>query len=69
MGSYELEGKQLKFSKMGSTMMMCPQGMETERGFIQALSNTSGWKIEGAGLDLFDSTGKLLARFEGQGNQ
>ncbi len=63
MGSYQLDGSQLKFGKLAGTMMMCPQGMDTERDFLQALSNTSTWKINQGRLDLIDSTGKVLASF------
>jgi heat shock protein HslJ len=49
---------------MASTMMACPTGMDTEQAFTQALGKAMSWKITGQELDLFDSSGKSLARFE-----
>jgi copper homeostasis protein (lipoprotein) len=69
MGSYEDEGNKLKFGQMAGTMMMCPEGMETERDFLQALSRVNTWKISDRSLDLFDSSGKLLARFEAHASE
>jgi len=64
MGSYELNGDHLKFSQMASTMMACPEGMETEKAFLQALGQVNTWKIAGKQLELFDAAGNLIARFE-----
>jgi heat shock protein HslJ/uncharacterized lipoprotein NlpE involved in copper resistance len=64
MGSYALKGSEIKFDRMAGTMMMCPQGMDTERDFLQALSNANTWKMDGGRLVLVDSSGKVLARFE-----
>jgi heat shock protein HslJ len=64
MGSYELRGKQLTFDKMASTMMACASGMDTERAFQDALAKVSAWKIAGHELELLDTGGHLLARFE-----
>ncbi len=64
MGSYELSGDTLTFGQMGSTMMACPQGMETEKAFLDALKQVNKWKIVGQHLELFDAEGKLVARFE-----
>jgi heat shock protein HslJ len=38
--------------------------MDTEQAFTQALEKVMTWKITGQELDLFDSSGKSLARFE-----
>ena len=63
MGSYELNGDQLKFGQMAGSMMACVQGMETEQAFLKALGQVNKWKITGEHLDLFDSEGKVLAQF------
>lgn len=63
-GGYELNGEQLKFSQVAGTKMACPQGMETEEAFLQALGQVTTWKVTGEQLELFDSGGKVLARFE-----
>ena len=64
MGGYELEGDKLKFGGMASTRMACQNGMKVESTFMQALESTVKWKIEGEHLELSDSNGTLLARFE-----
>jgi heat shock protein HslJ len=39
MGSFEVDGDQLRFGRMGSTRMSCPDGMEQERRFLEAPSS------------------------------
>ncbi len=62
-GSYEVNGEQLRFSKMFATRMACPSGMETEQEFVKALEATAGFKLSGEKLELYGD-GKLLARLE-----
>jgi heat shock protein HslJ len=69
MGSYKVDGDHLKFSQIAGSMMACVQGMETEQGFLQALSRVNTWKVNDSGLVLFDSSGKLLAQFEAHATQ
>jgi hypothetical protein len=38
--------------------------METEQAFLAALAQVRSWKILGQHLEVFDSSGTLLARFE-----
>jgi len=64
MGGYELNGDKLTFARMASTMMACPGGMETERGFLKALGQVKRWKIAGRLLELMDGSGKVVAVFE-----
>lgn len=64
MGSYKVDGDHLKFSQMAGSMMACVQGMETEQGFLQALTRVNTWKVNDSGLELFDTSGKLLVQFE-----
>ena len=64
LGSYELNGDQLKFGHMAGTMMACAKGMDTERAFHQMLEQVMAWKITGQTLELTDRSGKVLARFE-----
>jgi heat shock protein HslJ len=49
---------------MASTRMACRQGMDLESAFMQALEATAKWKIAGEHLELTDSKGALVARFE-----
>jgi heat shock protein HslJ len=63
-GVYELNGEALRFSGVGSTKMACKDGMDTETAFLPALLRVKRWKIAGRQLELSDSTGTVLARFE-----
>jgi putative lipoprotein len=63
-GSYSLSGQKLSFSQMAGTMMACPDGMQYERAFYDALGKVAGWRIEGETLELFDAAGTSLAQFE-----
>jgi len=64
MASYELKGDQLTFGQMAGTMMACPEGMETEKAFLEALKQVSRWKIAGQDLELIDGAGNAVARLE-----
>lgn len=62
-GGFSLQGEELVFAGLGSTMMACPTGMETEQGFLLALGETDRARVSGQFLELFK--GELsLARFE-----
>jgi len=63
-GVYELTGEALRFSGIGSTKMACKEGMETEAAFLPVLLRVRRWKIAGQRLELSDSTGAVVARFE-----
>lgn len=63
-GGYALtDDAGLGFSGMGSTMMACPETMETEAAFMEALGNTTRYRINGEILELYADE-NLLARFE-----
>lgn len=62
-GQYQVENDSLSFSGMGSTMMACPDGMDTEQAFLAALGNTNRYTISGLFLELYQDD-KLLARLE-----
>jgi heat shock protein HslJ len=68
MGSYELNGDQLKFGPMADTRMACPEGMDSEQAFLKSLAQVNRWKITGQSLELFDSDGKVLAQFKAREN-
>ncbi|HMN47081.1 MAG TPA: YbaY family lipoprotein [Povalibacter sp.] len=59
-GSYEIEGDRLEFGQMIGTMMACPQGMEQERAFHQALARVKRWRLDGAMLELLDESGQAV---------
>lgn len=63
-GVYELKGDALRFSGVGSTRMACKSGMDTESAFLPALLRVARWHVSGQQLELSDSSGTVLARFE-----
>jgi copper homeostasis protein (lipoprotein) len=63
-GSYSVDGDRLTFGPLGGTMMACPEGMQQEHAFHEALGRTATWRIAGERLELFDAAGKSLAQFE-----
>jgi putative lipoprotein len=63
-GGYELEGERLKFGRMAATMMACPVGMEDERAFLGALGRAERARIEQQQLELLDTAGDVVARFQ-----
>ena len=68
-GTYQRNGDRLTFGKMAMTFMACSEGMEIERDFVAALEQGRSWKILGDHLELFDSSGSLLARLEVQASK
>jgi uncharacterized lipoprotein YbaY/heat shock protein HslJ len=64
MGSYTLEGERLSFSQMAGTRMACPQGMDTERAFLDGLAAAARWQIDSQRLELLDAQGDVVAEFE-----
>lgn len=63
-GSFQLKANKLKFSKMASTMMACPAGMDTAQRYHSTLEQVQYWRIHGQYLELSDRDGQLLARFQ-----
>jgi heat shock protein HslJ len=68
MGEYELKGDALTFARMASTMMACPDGMQTEQKFLKALEQVKRWKIAGRRLELMDGSGRVVLVFEVAGS-
>ncbi|NNK33434.1 MAG: META domain-containing protein [Xanthomonadales bacterium] len=64
-GGFEADEASLAFSALGSTMMACPETMDTERAFLAALDATASFVIQGEVLELLDGPeGNVLARLE-----
>jgi uncharacterized lipoprotein YbaY/heat shock protein HslJ len=63
-GGYTLAGDRLTFGRTAGTMMACVDGMEQERAFLEALAAVARWRIVGQRLELIDSRGEVLMRFE-----
>ncbi|HEY2977460.1 MAG TPA: META domain-containing protein [Burkholderiaceae bacterium] len=63
-GGYTLAGDRLTFGRTAGTMMACVDSMEQERAFLDMLAVVARWRIDGQRLELIDSRGEVLARFE-----
>lgn len=63
-GSYALAGDALSFSGVGATKMACAKGMDVESSFFTALDKVARWRITGQQMELSDSSGTVVARFE-----
>lgn len=62
-GGFQTSDNALSFSQLGSTMMACPEGMDTERDFLAVLGSTTRFEISGLFLELY-ADDQLLARLE-----
>ncbi|MDN6179745.1 MAG: META domain-containing protein [Halomonas subglaciescola] len=64
MGSYALDDQQIAFQQLGTTMMACQDGADTERAFLTALNQTDTWEIDGNTLTLSNDDAQPIAHFE-----
>lgn len=60
-GEYTIEDGNLAISGIGSTMMLCAEGMEQETAFLGALQATTAYRIEADRLILLSAGGDTLA--------
>jgi heat shock protein HslJ len=63
-GSFELDGDRLRFGRMASTRMSCPDCMDQETRFLETLEHVEQFRIRSSHLELLDATGAVIARFE-----
>jgi len=63
-GGYTLAGDRLTFGRAAGTMMACVDGMEQERAFLDTLGVVARWRVDGQRLELSDSRGEVVLRFE-----
>jgi len=64
MGAYMLKGDELRFDRIGGTMMACVSNMDLERRFLDMFGQVAGWEIQGESLKLLDANHEPLADFE-----
>jgi copper homeostasis protein (lipoprotein) len=64
LGGYRVDGERIELSPVASTMMACPEGMDTEQALVDTLERATSWGIVGEHLELFDADGGRLAGFE-----
>jgi copper homeostasis protein (lipoprotein) len=63
-GDFEVDGDKLRVRGMAGTMRACPTGMEQEQRFRQAMTTVERYRIRGSHLELLDTAGAVVARFE-----
>jgi heat shock protein HslJ len=61
-GTYQLDGKRLKFGPLATTRMACP-AMQTETAFLKALEATTRYEVSGSSLTLYGAD-TAVARLE-----
>lgn len=67
MGSYKVHENILRMTDIASTKIFCPSGgIVQEALFIDALTDTRAWRIDGTHLYLMDDKNTVLAVFEVQ---
>lgn len=60
-GPYTLDGQNLRFGALISTMMGCPL-IELETRYLRALAGTRSWRVGEGNLELLDQSGRPLAK-------
>jgi putative lipoprotein len=66
-GGYDATDSRLRMTQMASTRRAGPpELMKLETAFLKALSATRSYRVSGDKLELLDSGGRTVARFEGQ---
>jgi putative lipoprotein len=63
-GHYDSSGTALHFSGLGATKMHCQGFMQTETALMNALEQTTTWKLAGDTLEFYDSQETMIAKFE-----
>ena len=70
LGSYSRVDTSLTFKGLAATKMGCPPALASqERDYIEALDDTTMWRIEGAELELIDASDDVVARFQAVANK
>lgn len=63
-GRYELDKQRLRIVDLATTGMACDADMVTEERLLTGLSATATWKMRGSHLELYETDGTLIGRFE-----
>ena len=64
MGGFQLDGEQVRFSRLASTQMACePAAMAFERRFVDALAQVRRFSIDKQTLLLQNAQGRTLLLF------
>jgi heat shock protein HslJ len=63
-GSYQVDGDEISFGPMMSTLMACPPPvMEQESGFMAALGMVATFEVSGETLTMIDEAGEVVLEF------
>lgn len=62
LGRYERKGEAVRFSGLGATMMLCPDGAEQASAYAKALREANAWRLTERRLELYQGD-RLLAVF------
>ena len=63
-GPYEVDGNQISFGLMMSTMMACPPAiMDQEMGYLGALEMVTTFEVTEESLTMFDADGEIVLEF------
>jgi len=63
-GPYLVDGKNISFGPMMSTMMACqPPMMEQETGYMSAIGMVDTFEVDGETLTMFDEDGEVVLEF------
>lgn len=62
LGAYERKGDSVRFSGLGATMMLCPEGEEQANAYARALHEANAWRLTEDRLELRDGD-RVLAVF------
>jgi len=63
-GRFEIDGDRLRFGPMVSTRMACPDGVDLERQFLEALAQVERYRICGSFLEFLSGKGNVIVWFE-----
>lgn len=63
-GTYELDGPSLRFSRVGTTRMACAQGMEQAEHFGRVLDEVNRYRIVGQYLEMLGPEDRVRLLFE-----
>jgi heat shock protein HslJ len=63
-GGYEIDGEEISFGAMATTMMACPDGKDVDLALIAALEAATSFRKSAHHLELLDEDGMTVARFE-----
>jgi len=63
-GGFTLEGDRVHLGPLAGTRMASANGMQQEQRFLKSLNDVERYRMSGQQLELLDSSGAVLARFE-----